>query len=536
VKRALRILAVVLAAGGLRAGVELGEISFPTSGSPQAQPHFLRGALLLHSFQYPDAREEFQAAQKIDPGFALAYWGEAMTYNHPLWVEQDREAARAALARLAPTPEARLARASTGREKGFLRSVEALYGEGTKVTRDFAHAEVLERLFERYPADQEAATFYALALMGACQFERVTGPYMRAAAILEEVFAKSPKHPGAIHYLIHAYDDPAHAPLGLRAARVYPKVAGAASHAQHMPSHIFLALGMWDETVAANEVSFAVAEERVKRRGGGPRNFHSLQWLAYGYLQQGRYGEALKRLEVAEQEAARNPTASVRWHHAMMRAAWLVETRLDAKRRHEAAPPPARTDGVDLAAAAADLFATGLHAMGAGDRVEADKALAEMRTRRKSPSLSQAAAGCHTASYALTNSNGIKAADIMIGSLEALLRFSGGKRQEGLELAEKAAAAEDGLYFEYGPPIPVKPSRELLGEMQLQAGRPQEARGQFEKVLLRHPKRALSLAGLAQAADRSGDRALAERASAELRRVRSRAGLAPPAPPSLASR
>jgi hypothetical protein len=250
--------------------------------------------LLLHSFEYADAREEFQAASKIEPAFAIAYWGEALTYTHPVWVQQDVPAARAVLARLAPTAEARLALAPTEREKDYLRSVEILYGSGDKVTRK-------HRVFQRHGAHDEEVPGRSRSgqpvrrraawhVPARAKFQL----YMRAAAVAEEVFAKNPQHPGAIHYLIHAYDDPIHAPLGLRAARVYREVAGSASHAQHMPSHIFFALGMWDEAIAANIASIAVADERINRKNLGPadRNYHSLLWLEYAYLQEGRTSDA----------------------------------------------------------------------------------------------------------------------------------------------------------------------------------------------------------------------------------------------------
>src|ERR1022692_1555700 len=164
----------------------LGRIDFPTSGSPAAQQHFIEGVLLLHSFEYDDSREEFAAASKIEPGFAMAYWGEALTHTHPLWVQQDAAAARAALARLGPTPEARAAKAPTQREKDYLHAVELLYGEGDKIARDIAYADAMRRMHEKYPADMEAATLYAVALMGTCQRDRNYAVYMRAAEVAEE--------------------------------------------------------------------------------------------------------------------------------------------------------------------------------------------------------------------------------------------------------------------------------------------------------------------------------------------------------------
>ncbi|PYQ63020.1 MAG: hypothetical protein DMF53_11485, partial [Acidobacteria bacterium] len=214
----------------------VGEVSFANSGSPAAQASFLRGLALLHNFEYEDAAAEFHKAQAIDPGFAMAYWGEAMTYTHPVWMQQNAAAARAALGRLGATPEARLAKAKTERERDYLRAVEILYGDGTKEERDFRYADAMAALHQRYPDDVDATAFYALSLLGTAHQGRDFAVYMKSAALLEEVFPTHQHHPGVLHYLIHSYDDPIHAPLGLRAARLYGTVAPNAGHALHMTS------------------------------------------------------------------------------------------------------------------------------------------------------------------------------------------------------------------------------------------------------------------------------------------------------------
>ena len=220
----------------------------------------------MHSFEYDDAKDAFDEAQKADPGFAMAYWGEAMTYNHAVWQQTAPDLAKAALARLAPTPEARLAKAPTAKEKDWIASLDALYGPGDKLARDLAYAEAMRRMYEKYPGDDEVAAFYALALLGTSHGGRDFSIYMKAAAIVEQVYSKNPQHPGAAHYLIHSYDDPIHAPLGLRYADAYSKIAPAASHALHMPSHIYFALGMWDEAAAINERSVKAADARRAER------------------------------------------------------------------------------------------------------------------------------------------------------------------------------------------------------------------------------------------------------------------------------
>src|SRR5271155_5849672 len=174
-------LFAVLTLTALAQQTNLGHIDFPTSGSKEAQKHFIQGFLLLHSFEYSASRDEFQAASKLEPGFAMAYWGEALTYKHQVWVEQDAPAARAALQRLASTAEARSAKAPTQREKDYLRAVEILYGDGDKISRDVAYSDAMGRMMKKYPDDLEAASLYAVALLGTCQYERQYPVYMRAA-------------------------------------------------------------------------------------------------------------------------------------------------------------------------------------------------------------------------------------------------------------------------------------------------------------------------------------------------------------------
>ncbi len=276
----------------------LGTVSFPNSGSAKAQADFLRGVAWLHSFSYEDAIDSFRAAQKIDPNFALAYWGEALSFSQPLWFFEEPEKGRAALAKLAATPEARLAKAATTREKGFLVAVEALWGTGDTGARAAAYASAMARLAAEFPADDEAQTFSALALLGTLPRGDASLPLrQQAGAIAERVFARNPNHPGAAHYLIHAYDHGTLATKALAAARAYAKIAPAASHALHMPAHTFLQLGLWDEAAATDEASWNASVAWAAQRGLSPasRDFHSLSWLQYEWTQQGRFSKTEER-------------------------------------------------------------------------------------------------------------------------------------------------------------------------------------------------------------------------------------------------
>jgi tetratricopeptide (TPR) repeat protein len=557
--RAAIVAAVLACSVPVMSAQELGTIDFPTSGNAAAQPFFIKGVLLMHSFEYDDAREAFVEAQKADPGFAMAYWGEAMTFNHAVWQRTSPELARAALAKLAATPDARRARAATEKEKDWLGAVEKLFGAGDKPARDLAYLDAMRRMRDKYPADDEVATFYALAILGTSHNGRDFSIYMRAAALVEQVYARNPQHPGAAHYLIHAYDDPVHAPLGLRYADAYSKIAPSASHALHMPSHIYVAMGMWDEAAAINERSVKAADARreAKKLDVDQRGFHALLWLVYAYTQQGRYDEG--RAILAQMEAAAKESGSerTRSHLALARAAWLIETR-----KWGEAKTPVPSAGLSKGTAIADLFAIGFAGIRSGNRAAAAKAMQEMAALmeeapvngapvRSTPSSAPARPGitpiapgpravpapgtkpivpqapqahqAHEAPAAGLPTAGAggdpRVPQVMAQQLEAALLFVEGRREEALVLARQAAVVEAGLPFEFGPPVPVKPVNEQVGEMLLDLRRPREAMEAFELSLKRTPRRTLSLLGLARAAMASKDTATAVRAYGELREI-----------------
>jgi tetratricopeptide (TPR) repeat protein len=481
------------AAGEIR---DLGHLVFESSGAPAAQPHLIRGLLLLHSFEYGQAAEAFRDAQEADPSFAMAYWGEAMTYNHTIWGEQDLAAARAVLARLGKSDEERLAKAPTAREKAYLHAIHALYGTGTKKERDAAYEAAMGKLAAAYPNDLDARAFHALSLLGLNGIDRDTANYMRAASVAEEVYELNPRHPGALHYLIHAYDDPLHAPLGLRAARKYGKVAPAASHALHMPSHIFFALGMWDASIEANVASLESA------RRGGAIGSHPMHWLVYAYLQQGRRDDAAGLLKMlAGDLEKRSSSAPARVAQAQICATWIVETGNDEE-------VPCKGDIDRKGIKSIDAFtgyelARGLLFVRRNDLPAARNALKRLESLREEGRALVGAADAASRMDQVTESE-IAFANVMIGELRAAILFAEGKREEALKTAAEAAAAEDRLTFEYGPPRAPKPPAELYADLLAKAGRAAEARVQYERTLQRTPGRALALAPLRTAAERVG--------------------------------
>ena len=494
--RRLLPLVVLLLATAHAQPADYGETAFANSGAAEAQEPFLRGLLMLHSFEYEDAREAFQEARRIDPDFVMAAWGEALTHNHPIWQDQDRDAALAALgADLWDAIEQGDEVAEvTAREEDYLMTLRALYGDGAKEDRDFAYADALGDLAAQYPDDLDAAAFYALAILGTAHDGRDFTTYMEAAAIAEEVFEANPRHPGAAHYLIHAYDDPVHAPLGLRPARVYAEIAPAASHALHMPSHIYFALGMWDEGAVMNRRSYEAAKTRTDARGE-PLNghgWHALQWMHYAYLQRGQNAKARWMLELARREDANAPRRRV---SPLMRAHYLIETE---EWDGEVAQQTPDLDGASLYTAAQSLFADGYAALRRGDQDAANAAL-------------------HTISRRLrAEDDPPPEALIPKMALEALLSFDAADPARALSWLESAVAAEDELPLDFGPARAAKPAHELLGDVLLDLGEAEQAAAHFEKTLARYPRRSRALLGLARAAAEAGDEATAQAAYADL--------------------
>jgi len=490
------LAAALLAAGPLVAQQpRLGTIDFPTSAGPAAEAAFVRGVLYLHSFEYGSAAAAFREAQQLEPGFAMAYWGEAMTYDHPLWNEHDRPAAQAVLGRLAPTAAERQAKAPTDRERRYLAAVELLYnGQGTKARRDTLYAGAMQALSAAYPADADAEALYALSLLGLSQGQRNVPTYMRAGAMALALMQQYPDHPGAAHYAIHSFDDPDHAPLGLPAARAYSRIAPDAPHAQHMTTHIFLALGMWNEVVSQNVI--ASGPDSSKWMPG-----HYTEWLHYALLQLGRTAEADSLRALVMRNAGANERRSRGTSAVMMRAAQIINgAEWTGPLAAEGLSTPANIRGVR----AADAFATGYAALQRGGSAAAALARLEALVAEANGAGDDTQPGTVSA---------------IAKALAAASAFQAGRRDEALARIVEAEGVEGALAVEFGPPTVVKPTHELHGEMLLAMGRPAEAQREFERSLAMAPNRLLSLRGLAAAAAADGDTAAEARAESALPKV-----------------
>lgn len=493
---------------------------FGASAQTSAAELFARGLIALHHFEYEDANAAFVQARTVDPAFVLAYWGEALTYYQPLWRNENVEAGRQALARLGPTPAARAAATANARDrdKELLGTAEILFGEDNAATRHRRYREAMANVAAHFPRDPDVVSLYALALLGSTSRSLIgtsdpqvdglagSGLQKEVAALLQKVLDANPQHPGALHYLLHTYDDPAHAAMALPAAKTYASIAGKASHALHMPAHIFLQLGRWQEAAASDRAAYDASVEWVERQHlpAALRNYHALGWLQYELLQLGRYGEAGDTIQQLAPVATSAQTAGSHSgaHQPLlsdlssMRARYVVETR-----RWQAMA------GVTTFGNVNDLFAIGMAAAYSKNISAAQTVRQTLAARSQAPEEGDLR----------------PAIAIMEREMAALIARASGAGGEALQILSGAARDEQALPPPLGLPAPIKPAAELLGEVLLEAGRGREAYDAFEAVLKRHPNRSLAVLGQARAAVQLGNVASARRHYQQLLRNFSRA-------------
>ncbi len=472
-------------------------LSFPTSThSEPARQHFLEGVAALHAFWYERALEEFQAASQADPTYAMAYWGEAMTYNHPIWRQHpDLIKARRALSKITPDMNV------SEYESGYIAAARILYGKGDKAHRDQAYSDAMHAFYQKFPKSTESALFYALSILGALDplSPQSLRKQMQAAAISLDIFAKEPNHPGASHYVIHSLDDPDHAILALPAAIYYAQSKPAAYHAIHMPSHIFLQLGMWSRTTQSNEEAWASSLKGRNGEATSPqhRDYHSLRWLLYSYLQEGRYTKAQETLKLIDDVTTHNPTRLMSMlTHALMHATWIIETEnwqnseiadihdwmntsfLDPIANHEG-----HCQTVSNKDRSALVFAHGLALAKMGQNPQKNlEILRKLQTE--------------------TSRDNIYKHMLQIQELEIQAAVNVAHREfdSAIQMMKEATQIESQLPAPSGPPDLIKPTYEFSGEILLEANRPQESAAEFAHSLFRHPNRMRSLLGAARAA------------------------------------
>jgi len=488
----------------------LGRAHMETSCSPAVSVDFDRALALLHNFWYVRAFERFNQVAKNDPECGMAYWGAAMTYNHPFWDPPSQADETAAWALVQKGLKAR--HVST-REKLYLGAVAALYkdaGAGAKSIRDENYRDAMAAVYAKYP-DDETKLFYGLSILGAIPegakgFERQG----QAAKLFEEVYARQPDHPGVLHYLIHAYDDPEHAQLGLKAARAYAKAAAAVPHALHMPSHIFTRLGYWEESAATNLRGWNVSEDDVKRahESGAYRDFHNLTYLEYAYIQLGRYRDAQHTVDIIEAQYQALPdkttasdTPELESRHVRGRTIYAVPDRVvygyfdmltrllvESGRWAEAATIPLLVPSRDFAAVKLQWEAKA--AAVRNDPAAASAAAAKLVSLSEEP-------GQHPFAKLIIS--------LQAKEADAFAAEAAGESENADARLKEAVAIEDSIDDLSQPPYPVIPANELCGNLLLELNRPAEATVYFKKALSRTPKRPKLIFGLARAAQLQGD-------------------------------
>jgi hypothetical protein len=473
------------------ASARIGKVHFENSCDPSVAKDFDLSVALLHSFWAREAIEGFNHVLKRDASCAIAYWGIAMALQqNPLTGQEPAPQFRADA--LAGLEKARTIGAKTQRERDYLAAIELIYKDAG--TTDFrarrgAYEKAMAALAGRYPGDDEAKVFYALALdMTADLSDRTYAHQLKAVSILEPLLQKYPEHPGIPHYLIHSYDYPPIAARGVPAARLYAQVAPENPHALHMPSHIFTRLGMWQDSIETNQRSAAAA----KAEGNGQEQAHAMDYLVHAYLQLGEDRSA-KRVVDEGTPIAVNPNVFI-GHYALaaMPARYVVERRAwdEATQLQVRATKFAFPDAITH-------FARGL-----GFAHKADLPAAERETA--------ALAALRDALLEQKNAYWSKQIDVQRLAVQAWAELAAKRPEQALKLMSASADLEDTMEKHIVTPGPVVPARELLGEMLLELGEPAQALTAFELSAKREPNRYRGLYGAARAAALSGDAAKAK--------------------------
>lgn len=506
--------------GDLRAA---GKVEFPITCTEEVRPEFIRGVALLHSFFYEEARRIFTSVAEKDPKCAMAQWGIAMTWWHPIWTPPRPNEMSAGKAGI---EKAMAMNAGSEREREFITALNVYYNtpdgpatgavgqscHGPVGSRDrvVAYEKAMQRLAEKYPDDFEAQTFYAFAVLGsgyANPTDTTLSKQLQAAAMLEKLWKKNPDHPGVTHYLIHCYDYPALAQRGLSPARSYGALAPWVPHALHMPSHIFTRLGMWDESIASNgdAAKAASAYAAVRhRKATEAEELHALDYMAYSYLQQARDSKAKEIVDFAATVRETNPELEFSGAYALA----AIPSRYALERNDWAGAATLRIP--DLPHWSSFPFMEALieygHALGrahTGDLDGARRAIARMQQLRdatKDPKFDYFK----------------KHLDLQMQAASAWVAYGEGKKNEVIDSLHRAADAEDLLGKHPVTPGALVPVREQLGSLLLSLDRPKEAQREFEAALKIYPGRFQGLYGAALAAEKSGDKENANRYYAKL--------------------
>lgn len=476
---------------------KLGVVNFNISCNRQVQKQFNHAVAWLHSFEYEEAEKAFTEVTVMDPQCAMGYWGIAMSNYHPLWAPPTAPELKKGWNAV---EKAKMAQARTAREQAYIAAIETFYKDYDKLdhrTRTFAYSDAMKRVHELNPSDREGAVFYALTLIatGTMSPDKTYARQKQAAQILNGILARQPQHPGVAHYLIHSYDYPALAQLALPAARSYAKIAPASSHAQHMPSHIFIRLGLWQEAISSNRDAEAAAKGFAIRNhitGAWDEQLHAMDYLAYAYLQRAQDRHAAEVLEeLTRLRKVEPPTFKVAYAYTAIPARYALERR-QWKEAAKLTLPSGELGEFLLSrfpwAKGHIHFARAIGAARSGDAASARKEVDELSAIRQQ----------------LLEIKGDydwgKQIDIQRLIASAWLQYGEGNHDEALRLARSAADLDDATEKHPVTPGSILPAREQLGEMLLELKQPAAALQEFETSFHSTPNRFNGLYGAARAA------------------------------------
>ncbi len=500
-----------------------GTVDFPVSCASAVRPEFLRGVALLHSFFYEEARRIFTEVAAKDPTCAMAQWGIAMTWWHPIWTPPTPDEMNTGKAAM---DKAMAMKAGTDRERQFITALNTYYntpdspvtGEvgqschGPVGSRDrvIAYEKAMRKVYDRYPDDVETQAFYALAVLAvgyATPTDTTLSNQLQAARILEKLWKKNPNHPGVAHYLIHSYDYPALAERGLAAARGYSSIAPWVPHALHMPSHIFTRLGMWEDSIAANRSSSEASRAYAKMRhrdATEAEELHALDYMAYSYLQEGQDAKAKEVVDFVATVRKTNPEldfvaayalAAIPSRYALERNAWSDAAAVRVPALPHWSSFPFMEALIEYAHALGRAHTSDLD----GARKAMDR-MGQLRDATTDPKFDYFK----------------RQLDQQMQAASAWVAYGEGKKEDAVDLLRRAADAEDILGKHPVSPGALVPAREQLGDLLLKLDRPKEAQREFEAALKIYPGRFRGLYGAAQAAQQIGEKEKAHHYYAKL--------------------
>jgi hypothetical protein len=474
---------------------QFGTVNFETSCSEKVKKDFNLAIALLHSFEYEEAEKVFAKIIDEEPGCAMAYWGIAMSNYHQVWPSPPSEAELVKGNRAIAVAQSLTQKSN--READYIDAIALFYKDWNTIphrTRCVSFEKAMEKVYLKYPADKEAAIFYALALDGAADpSDKSFTNQRKAGAILIGLYPGEPNHPGIVHYIIHSYDYPELAALALPAARKYASIAPSSAHAQHMPSHIFTRLGLWDECIQSNLISIGAAKcyaENSGIKGHWDEELHALDYLVYAYLQKGENDLAKQEYDYLKTIHEVYPADfKVAYAFAAIPARYFLENKM----WKEAAKIETDTNIIHWESfpwqKAIIHFARLLGSAHTGDTARAKSELKNLNDLYDTLSAQK---------------DPYKAGQVMIQikAGQAWILFAEGKIKEALELMNAAADMEDKTEKSPVTPGEVIPAEELLADMLLQSNKPAAALKAYEADLKKHPNRFNGLYGAAIANER----------------------------------